>query len=574
VERWLCQVRTRAAGTIQSGPDDGLQVSQRGTVAAAHGNDGEFDKVTATEVPPRAGRREWIGLAVLALACVLYVMDLTVLYLAVPAISADLQPTSAQLLWIIDIYGFFVAGSLITMGTLGDRIGRRRLLMIGATAFGLVSVLAAWSSTAEWLIVSRALLGIAGATLAPSTLSLIFHMFQDPRQRSAAVGFWIASFSAGEAIGPPLGGVMLEHFWWGSVFLLALPVIAALLILGPRVLPEYRDPDAGRLDLVSAAMSVVAVLAVIFGLKELAQDGLSVSAAAAIAAGLAVTAMFVVRQQRLTDPMIDVGLFRLRAFNAALAANFLAIFIVAGYFLFVAQYLQLVIGLSPLEAGLWSLPTAVAFIIGSQLVPRLLYGVRPAYVIAGGLALASIGLGLLTQVGVTSGLVPLITGSVIISLGLAPVFGVTTELIVGAAPPEQAGAASGISETASELGGALGIAILGSVGLAIYRSELADRLPAAVPSDVVAAARDTLGSAAAAAAQLPDQVGAAVLAAARAAFVVGMQLSSAIAAAIGLALAVLALAALRHQQPTAHERDAEEASTTAAHDGHEDGHGR
>ena len=224
--------------------------------------------MTAMEGPPRAGRREWIGLAVLALACVLYVMDLTVLYLALPAISTDLEPTSAQLLWIIDIYGFFVAGSLITMGTLGDRIGRRRLLLIGAGAFGLVSILAAFSTSAEMLIASRALLGIAGATLAPSTLSLIFHMFQDPRQRSVAVGFWIASFSVGEAIGPVLGGVMLEHFWWGSVFLLALPVIAALLIVGPRVLPDYKDPEAGRLDLASAAMSVVAVLAVIYGSRR------------------------------------------------------------------------------------------------------------------------------------------------------------------------------------------------------------------------------------------------------------------------------------------------------------------
>jgi DHA2 family multidrug resistance protein-like MFS transporter len=546
--------------------DGGLQASRRDSVAGARANGEEFDKVTAVEAPPRAGRREWIGLAVLALACVLYVMDLTVLYLALPAISADLEPTSAQLLWIIDIYGFLVAGSLITMGTLGDRIGRRRLLLLGAAAFGLVSLLAAWSSTAEWLIGSRALLGIAGATLAPSTLSLIFHMFQDPRQRSVAVGFWIASFSVGEATGPVLGGVMLEHFWWGSVFLLALPVVAALLIVGPRVLPEYRDPDAGRLDLVSAAMSVVAVLAVIFGLKEIAQDGPSVLAAAAIAAGVAVAVGFVLRQRRLTDPMIDVGLFRRRVFNAALAANFLAIFIAAGYFLFVAQYLQLVIGLSPLEAGLWSLPSAVAFIIGSQLVPRLLYGVRPAYVVAGGLALASIGLGLFTQVGVTSGLVPLVAGSVIISLGLAPVFGVTTELIVGAAPPEQAGAASGISETASELGGALGIAILGSVGVAIYRSELADRLPAAVPSDVVEAARDTLGSAAAAASKLPGDLGTALLAAAREAFVVGMQATSVIAAGIGFALAVLVLAVLHNQQPTALDRDTEVASAAATHD--------
>jgi MFS transporter, DHA2 family, multidrug resistance protein len=516
-----------------------------------------------------AGRREWIGLAVLALACLLYVMDLTVLHLAVPAISADLEPTSAQLLWIIDIYGFFVAGSLITMGTLGDRIGRRRLLMIGATAFGLVSVLAAFSPTAEWLIVSRALLGIAGATLAPSTLSLIFHMFQDPRQRSIAIGFWIGAFSAGSAIGPVLGGAMLEFFWWGSVFLLALPVMAALLVLGPRVLPEYRDPAAGRLDLVSAAMSVLAVLAVIYGLKEIAQDGLDAVAVAAIAAGLAVGVLFVLRQRRLADPMIDVGLFRLGTFNAALATNFLAIFVAIGYFLFVAQYLQLVAGMSPLEAGLWSLPEAFAFIVGSQLAPRVLHDVRPASVIAGGLAVAAVGLGVLTQVGVSDGLVPLIAGSVIISLGLAPVFGLTTELIVGSAPPEQAGAASGISETGAELGGALGIAIMGSVGVAIYRAELADRLPAAVPPEAAAAARDTLGGAAEAAAQLPAELGAAVLATAREAFVAGMQLSAAIAAVMGVVLAGLVLVLLRHARPPAADEaeDAEVATAGAASGG-------
>ena len=271
-----------------------------------------------------------------------------------------------------------MAGSLITMGTLGDRIGRRKLLLIGATAFGLVSLGAAFSPTAESLIVSRALLGIAGATLAPSTLSLIFHMFQDPKERSIAIGFWIGAFSAGSAIGPVLGGAMLELFWWGSVFLLALPVMAALLILGPRVLPEYRDPDAGRLDLVSAGMSVLAVLGVIYGLKEIAQDGLGATALAAIVLGIVVAVLFVVRQRRLADPMIDVGLFKLGSFNAALATNFLAIFVAVGYFLFVAQYLQLVVGLSPLEAGLWSLPSAVAFIIGSQLAPRVLHDVRPA----------------------------------------------------------------------------------------------------------------------------------------------------------------------------------------------------
>jgi DHA2 family multidrug resistance protein-like MFS transporter len=335
------------------------------------------------------------------------------------------------------------------------------------------------------------------------------------------------------------------------VFLLALPVMAALLVLGPRVLPEYRDPAAGRLDLVSAAMSVSAVLAVIYGLKEIAQDGLDGVAVAAMVAGLVVGALFVVRQRRLADPMIDVGLFRVGTFNAALATNFLAIFVAIGYFLFVAQYLQLVAGMSPLQAGLWSLPEAAAFVIGSQLAPRVLHDVRPAYVIAGGLALAAVGLGVLTQVGVSDGLVPLIGGSVIISLGLAPVFGLTTELIVGSAPPEQAGAASGISETGAELGGALGIAIMGSVGVAIYRSELAERLPPAVPAEAAEAARDTLGSAAEVAAQLPAELGAAVLNTAREAFVAGMQLSAGIAAVLGVVLAGLVLVVLRNAQPPA-----------------------
>ncbi len=518
---------------------------------------------------PRAGRREWTGLAVLALACLLYVMDLTVLHLAVPAISADLRPSSAQLLWVIDVYGFFVAGSLITMGTLGDRIGRRRLLLIGAAGFGVVSLLAAFSVSSEMLIVSRALLGIAGATLAPSTLSLIFHMFQDPRQRSMAIGVWIGSFSAGSAIGPVLGGVMLEHFWWGSVFLLALPVMALLLVLGPRVLPEYRDPDAGRLDLTSAAMSVVAVLAVTYGLKETAQDGFGPVPALSILAGMAVGILFVGRQRRLADPMIDVRLFKNSAFNAALTINFLAIFVAVGYFLFVAQYLQLVAGLSPLEAGLWSLPSAFRFIVGSQLAPRIVRLLRPAFVIGGGFVLAAAGLVALTRVGAEGGLAPLVAGSVLISLGLAPVFGLTTELIVGSAPPERAGAASGISETGAELGGALGIAFLGSVGVAIYRSALADRLPAEVPGAAAAIARDTLGGAVAVAGELPDRLAAAVLQTAREAFVQGMQLTSAIAAAVAVGLAILAVVMLRGRpaasEPAPKGPAADAVSATATH---------
>jgi MFS transporter, DHA2 family, multidrug resistance protein len=485
---------------------------------------------------------------VLALACLLYAMDLTVLHLAVPSLSAELQPSSAQLLWITDIYGFMVAGFLVTMGTLGDRIGRRRLLMIGAAAFGALSILAAFSSSPGQLIAARALLGIAGATLAPSTLSLIFSMFPDPRQRSIAIGVWITAFSAGGAIGPVLGGVLLEWFWWGSVFLLALPVMALLLALGPRVLPEYRDPNAGRLDLLSAALSLVAVLAVVFGLKQVAQDGVSWLPVVAVAVGLAVAVVFARRQLTLADPMIDLRLFRIRSFNAALATNLLGIFIVVGYFLFVAQYLQLVLGLSPLEAGLWSLPSAAGFIISSNLAPRILRRVRPAYVIGTGLGLAAVGLALLTQVGGGSqgaDLAILAGASLVVSLGLAPVFTATTDLVVSSAPPERAGAASGISETGAELGGALGIAILGSIGVAVYRGTLADTLPAGVPAEAAAAARDTLGGALGAAAQLPAEVGAALLQAAQEAFVQGMQVAVTLSAVVAVAIAVASTVLLR-----------------------------
>jgi MFS transporter, DHA2 family, multidrug resistance protein len=508
--------------------------------------------VTAS-APPLAGRREWIGLAVLALACLLYAMDLTVLHLAVPSLSADLQPSSSELLWITDIYGFMVAGFLVTMGTLGDRIGRRRLLLLGAAAFGVVSVLAALSTSPEMLIASRALLGIAGATLAPSTLSLIFSMFQDPRQRTTAIGIWITSFSAGGAIGPVLGGVLLERFWWGSVFLLALPVMALLLVLGPRVLPEYRDPNAGRLDLVSAAMSLVAVLAAVFGLKQIAQDGIGPLPVAAVVVGLVVGVLFVRRQLSLADPMIDLRLFRIQAFNAALATNLLGIFIVVGYFLFVAQYLQLVLGLSPLEAGLWSLPSAVGFIVGSNLAPRILRRVRPAFVIGAGLGLGAIGLGILTQVGgsLNADLALLASASLVVSLGLAPVFTATTDLVVSSAPPERAGAASGISETGAELGGALGIAILGSIGVAVYRGELADTLPAGIPSEAAAIARDTLGGAVGVAARLSGGAGPEVLAAAREAFIQGMQLTVTLSAVVAVGIAVLATVLLRAVPVTA-----------------------
>jgi DHA2 family multidrug resistance protein-like MFS transporter len=475
----------------------------------------------------------------------LYSMDLTVLNLAVPYLSADLKPSSSQLLWIVDIYGFLVAGSLITMGTLGDRIGRRRLLLIGAAAFGAASVLAAFSTSAEMLIATRALLGIAGATLAPSTLSLIRNMFLDPAQRTAAIGVWVTSYSVGGAIGPLLGGILLEYFWWGSVFLLGVPIMVLLLVLGPVLLPEFRDPEAGRLDLLSAAQSLAAVLLVIYGLKKLAENGPGWPPALAIMAGLAIGALFVHRQRMLTHPLIDLGLFRVPAFSASLAAYTLGTLVAFGVYIFIAQYLQLVVGLSPLQAGLATVPSMAAFIVGSMVVPALARRVPPAYLMGAGMVIAAIGFGMLTRVDRTSGLTVLITGSIIYSLGISPVVILATDLIVGSAPVERAGAASAISETSSELGGALGIAIFGSIGTAVYRRAMWEAMPGGVPSEAMEAARSTLGGAVAVALQLPQGLSAELLGTAREAFTQAFQLTAAISAAVALMTAFLAMALLR-----------------------------
>ncbi|MGD9573445.1 MAG: MFS transporter [Thermoleophilia bacterium] len=499
---------------------------------------------------PRAGRREWIGLAVLALPCLLITIDLTVLFLAIPELTADLRPSSAQLLWISDIYGFLIAGLLVTMGALGDQIGRRRLLLIGAAAFGAASALAAFSTSAEMLIATRALLGIAGATLMPSTLSLIRTMFGDPRQRTIAIGVWASSLSAGAVIGPLVGGALLEFFWWGSVFLLGVPVMALLLALGPRVLPEFRDPRPGRFDLLGAGLSLVTVLALIHGLKELAEEGAGWPPAVSVAAGTAAGLAFLRRQRRLPDPLIDLGLFRTRAFSAALAASTLALFAIVGLDLFVSQYLQLVLGMGPFEAGLWLLPSAGGILLGSMLAPVLVRRIRPPAAIAGGLALGAAGSAVLTRIEQGPALTVLVAGSVIVALGLGAAGTIATDVIVGSAPQERAGAASGIAETGTELGGALGIAILGSIGAAVYRSSLADSVPEGVPPEAADAARDTLGGATSAGDLVPPSL----LDAAEDAFAQGLQVAAATCALILAGMALLAVLLLRRRPAAAEPR--------------------
>jgi MFS transporter, DHA2 family, multidrug resistance protein len=513
---------------------------------------------TITEAPRKAGKREWIGLAVIALPCLLYSMDLTVLHLAVPRLTEDLKPSSVQLLWIIDIYGFLLAGSLITMGTLGDRIGRRRLLLLGAAFFGVASVLAAFSRTAGMLIVSRALLGIAGATLAPSTLSLIRNMFHDPRERTRAISVWIMAFSLGGAIGPLLGGLVLQYFWWGAVFLISVPVMILLLAVGPSLLPEYRDPNAGKPDLLSAALSLAAVLLIIYGLKRIAQDGVSVVALASILIGGLIGVVFVRRQQQLADPLIDLRLFATPAFRASLVLYGGAIFLLFGGFLFLPQYLQLVRGLSPLEGGLWTLPWGIGFVAGSALTPALARRIRPVTLMSWGLAVSAVGYFLLAALRTPSPPGPLsvpergdfllfAVATFVLTFFASPVFTLTNDVIIGSAPPERAGAASGISETCSELGGALGIGVFGSIGVAIYRGLLGSALPAGLPADVSQSAMATLGGAVVVAQHLPAEIGTVLVAAARDAFLRGLVMSAVISGVGTLALAAFAWVTFRRQ---------------------------
>lgn len=508
------------------------------------------DATTKAATEPRATARDWSGLAVLALPCILYSMDLAVLNLAVPQLTAALGPSAVEFLWIVDIYGFVLAGALIPMGVLGDRIGRRRLLTVGAAAFGIASILAAFSTSVWMLIVARALLGLAAATLAPSTLSLINNMFRDPAQRTFAIGVWIASFSSGAAIGPLLGGVLLEYFWWGSVFLLNVPVMLLLLVAAPLLLPEARDPGAQSPDFLSAALSMIAVLSIVLGIKLSAQAGLTVAVLAAIAVGLIVGVVFVARQRRLDDPLIDLGLFRRPAFSAAIAINMLGFFVAFGSFPLIAQYLQLVLGLSPLRAGLWSAPSGLAFVVGALTTPALARTISPPRLVAVGLAIAAVGL-LLLAGGGDPGLARIVAGYVTLSLGLAPVFTLTTDLIVSAAPPERSGAAAGIAETSSELGGALGIAILGSLAATFYRMRLEDGLGVSVPAGIAETARETLGGVAALVEQLPAEQGSALLATARDAYTTGLQNAAwtgVAIALIGVTVAILIMSRTSRRQ--------------------------
>ncbi|QFG27319.1 MFS transporter [Actinomadura sp. WMMB 499] len=482
----------------------------------------------------RAGRRAWGGLALLALPTMLLGLDVTALYLVVPNLAEDLEPSATETLWIMDAYGFFIAGFLITMGTLGDRIGRRRLLMVGTAAFGAVSVLAAFAPSAGWLIVARALLGVAGATLMPSTLSLIGDLFADARQRALAIGVWATMFALGMAAGPVVGGVLVGELWWGAVFLVAVPVAVAVLAAAPALLPESRT-RAGRLDPPSVALSLAGMLPIVYAIKH-AADGIDAVAVAAALLGAAATAVFVRRQLRLPEPLLDVRLFASRTFSAALAVLLVGLVGFGGTMYLVTQYLQLVDGLSAATAGLWMGPPALAMLAGAIGAPLLARRLPPGVLMSASLGLSLAGYVLLGTAG-TGARTSVVAGFAFVYFGLGVIAALGTDIVVGAAPAGKAGSAAALSETVQELGIAAGVALLGSLTTTIYRTTLGT--PPGMEPSAAESYGDGLSGAVAVADRLPDGA----LDQARAAFTGGLNVSAAVA---GTAVAAAALVCLLH----------------------------
>lgn len=494
-----------------------------------------------TSAPSRAGTREWLGLGLLCLAVLLIAVDTTVLDIALPFISESLRPSSTQLLWIVDVYSFVISGLLVTMGSVGDRIGRRRLLMIGAVGFGLSSVLAAFATDPGVLIGARILQGATGATLMPSTLGLIRSNFSDVRQRGTAIGVWGAMWGGGSAAGPVLGGWLLEHFWWGSVFLINLPIMVVLVVLAPTLIRESSDPSPARFDLVSAGLSMAAVIPVVFAVKETAVHGVSMGLVAVALVGVAAGWVFVRRQNTSRDPLLDLQLFRRPVFATAIVTNLLSVLAVAGVLFFGAQYLQLVLGFSPLPAGLLMVPGTIASMLGSLQAAPLARRWGTRFALAMPLVVAAGGAAMLVAVGTGSGAVVYLVGFALMGYGTGSALTLTSSIVVEAVNPARAASASAMSETAMEFGAAAGVALLGSAGMAVYRRVLDTGGLSATDAQT---AKDSIGGAV----KVARRVGARadqMLGSAQVAFADGLHLAAAVTTVVLLATTALVWMTLR-----------------------------
>lgn len=446
------------------------------------------------ESSTKATWKEWFGLAVLTLAVFMLATDMSILYLAMPTIAADLEPTATQMLWIIHVGELLAVGFALTMGRMGDNIGRRRLLVIGVSVYGLASLLAAFSTSALMLILVRALLGIATATIMPSTMSLFRNMFKDPKQFSLAIAINLSAFGAGMSLGPPIGGLLLDTFWWGSIFLINVPV-AALLVISSPVLPEYRNLGTKYMDLVSVLLSSTALIALVFGLQELANNGFNAMYISAVVIGAALGYMFIRRQKKSENPLLDLRLFKISRLTISLFIVSFVLFVTVGADMLFAQFLQAIKGLSPIEAGLYLIAPAISGTLGTLAAPILIRWMRPAFAMIFGLLIAIIGAVIVVTNIHDAPVVTLVVGLSLLGFGGGPAMTLTSEQIVGSVPQEKAGSASAISDVGTGLGSALSIALIGSIGMLIYRIIFTNTVPENASSEVVESAQESVGAA-------------------------------------------------------------------------------
>ena len=491
-------------------------------------------------------QRRWWALAVMCVSLLTITLDNTILNIAIPALERDLHASTSQLQWIADGYILVFAGLLLTTGSLGDRFGRRGALSAGLAVFGAGSLLSAFAASATQLIFTRALMGIGAALIMPATLSLLTNVFSDPRERGRAIGAWAAVAGAGGAIGPVVGGFLLSRFWWGSVFLINVPVVVVALVAGRFLLPPSKDPGAPRLDPLGAVLSVVGLVALLWGIIEAPTKGWAdQTVVAGFVAGAAILGGFVYWELQCSSPMLDVRFFRNRRFTAANAGITMVYFAMFGSMFLVTQYLQTVLGFSPLQAGLRMLPTAGIMLVVAPSAPRFVERVGTKVVMGGGLVLASSGLALMSQVPVAHGYAHLIVALGLMSGGMGLVMAPATESIMGSLPPSKAGVGSAMNDTTRQMGGALGVAIIGSVMASSYRPGIGARLGSLqLPAGVLATAKGSVGGALDAARSLPAATGRLVADAGRTQFVHGLRPSLLVASGVVLVVATIVFAFL------------------------------
>ncbi|MGY0501716.1 MFS transporter [Nocardia sp. FBN12] len=482
--------------------------------------------------------RSWLGLLVVLGPVLLVAMDGSVLFLAMPAITGALAPSADQSLWILDSYGFAVGSLLIAFGTIGDRYGRKRLLMIGAAMFGLGSVGAAFATSPELLIAFRVLMGVAGATLLPSALAVLGTLFTDPRRRAQAIGIFAATFAAGFAIGPIVAGQLLSHFWWGSVLLINVPVVLVFLVLAPILLGEVRASGGAGVDIASVLTSAAGLLLTMYAVKHVAAEGVSFATLVLGLAGVALLSVFGRRQARIDNPLIDFTLFRNPVFTIAIITGFLPLAAWSATAYLAATYLQSVLGLSIADAALLAVPGALVLTVAAVVTPAVVARIgRAAALITAHFTIAA-GLLLLLPTGTGDGIGWYIAATAVAGIGYGISFSVVADIAVAAVPAERAGSAAALAETGNELGNALGIALFGSLAAALFRIDGPDLAP-------------TLGETL----NLPG-LASAVLDDARSAFVSGLHVVAVTAAILHGVLGAVAIRVLRSEALAADKSNA------------------